>query len=290
LKVLIVGSSGYIGTKLSRYLVENQIQTSGVDLLPSKVDGIEHLQMDFLHLEENFLKNFTHIVLLAASSSVRACEDNRVESLTNNIVSLEALLCKIYGNQTLIFASSGSVYDGVNSLEATEDFTLATPRNLYDLTKRMGEELIKLSSKRSVVLRFGTVSGPSDNIRGDLVINKMVKDARESRFVTVSNKHVNRAFLSIDDLCNWIQRIIMTDSSGPKMNIVNLSSFNSTMGNLGQSVAAYFEVPIIEGQDGSTYNFSMNSEKAERIFAYKAQDTLYDVIGKLDEYYSSLMN
>jgi UDP-glucose 4-epimerase len=287
-KVLLIGGEGYIGSKLKIYLTSRNIQVTSVDTRPSSADGSPHICCSFEKLETSMLVEFSHVILLAAHSSVLMCSQDPVGAVTNNLSNLETLLNRLDSRQVLIFASSGSVYDGVRDRPAIEEISLATPRNLYDLTKRAGEDLIRLHANPSVILRFGTVSGPSPVMRQDVVINKIVYDAFFHSKITISNGHVNRAILSIDDLCEAMNLLISMKNFENGSQTLNLASFNTSLTDLGTQVSLMTGASIQIGEPSGTYDFSMSIDKANRFLSYSPKDSLQTIVDKLVKMYRSV--
>jgi len=281
-KILIVGSSGYIGSKLSLFLVMNGYEVVGLDKIEAQVQHVPTLIMDFKKLQKNDLKEYRHVILLAAHSSVADSKNDPLGTIENNILGLENLIAIMSQEQILYFASTASLYDGKREAEAEETDSLSSPRNIYDLSKRVGEDLINLSDKNSRIFRFGTVNGPSLKMRYDLVMNAMVRSAMRDRLIYLSNPYVHRAILSIDDLCDGVLNTIRTSNCNVKQEILNLVSFNTTIMNIANEVSKHFGVPIKEVPSGPTYDFSMSSKKAERIIEFKPKDSLIEIILKLE--------
>jgi len=284
-RVLLIGSNGYIGSALQEHFLKVGIQFQGIDTKNSQAHPVNSNSKDFGLLTKREVREFSHVVLLAAHSSVQMCSADPVGAITNNLANLENLLNIITESQTFVFASTGSVYDGVQGKQATEDTPLSTPRNIYDFTKRAGEDLIRMHKARSIIFRFGTVSGPSPHMRKDVVINRMVSDALANGYLTISNAHVHRAILSIDDLCEGISLSMTNIQSIDTPLVFNLSSFNSTVKNLGSTIAKATGATIKEGISGSTYDFSMSNTKASKFFGFMPQDNIDNIINKLMKKY-----
>ena len=289
-KVLVIGSSGYIGSKLTHFLETNGLDVCGIDKKKSFQSKIPTNLMDYGDLLKSDIKDFKHIVLLAAHSSVFESTQDPIGTLINNVVNLQNLLSIMSEDQILYFASSASVYDGIKGVQAEEIETLKTPRNIYDLSKRTGEELIAINSIKSLIFRFGTVNGSSPNMRFDLVINAMVLSAMKNKKVYLSNPHVHRAILSIDDLCSAVTHSIQMNIAESKSEIINLLSFNTTIGEIATQISEYFEVPIIEKETGPTYDFSMSAMKADSILGFKPKHSIMDIVKGIEHNIQKIQN
>jgi nucleoside-diphosphate-sugar epimerase len=281
-KILIIGSSGYIGSRMSKFLAESGFDVQGLDLTESHITNFQTTKRDYRVLEKRDIRDYKYLILLAANSSVAQSKSDPIGTIENNILGLQNLISMMNDNQILFFASSASVYDGVKNYQAHEKEVLAPSRNIYDLSKRTGEDLIVMNKVNSVIFRFGTVNGPSPNMRYDLVINAMVLSAIRDKKIFLANPNVHRAILSIDDLSSAVLNAIQTNCGASKVEILNLVSFNTTIGEIAMEISRYFNVPIVNMESGSTYDFSVSSRMAEERIAFEPKDKLRDLIMKLE--------
>ena len=289
MNVLVIGGSGYIGSRLVEKLVEQGISTMVWDLnqLPLSLSNkVEFVQRDFLNIVPSDLTHFETVVLLAGVSSVRASQLNPALAVRANIEGLVKLF-SVLGDKLLIYASSGSVYDGCGGYPAAEDLPLSQPRNIYDLTKQAGDGMAAFYGHRWLGLRFGTVNGVSQNMRADLVINRMTLTATQNGFVEIANPHVHRAILCIDDLTNFIARIVQEDVKELYSGFLNLASFNATIGEIGNQISYQLNVPIKELPSSNTYNFSMSTTKARSIFGFQPIGTLEQLTMSLSTHWTN---
>lgn len=289
MRVLVIGGSGYIGSRLVQELIELGIPTTVWDLDPpseSLIGKAEFIQRDFLNVVSSDLAEFDSVVLLAGVSSVRKAQGNPALTVRVNIEGLVRLFSQI-GNKLLIYASSGSVYDGCGEHLAGEDSPLSQPRNIYDLSKQVGDEIATIYGHRWLGLRFGTVNGVSQNMRTDLVINHMTLTAHRDGVVEIANPHVHRSILCIDDLARFVSKVVQTQPSEMYSGIVNLASFNTSIGDIGRHVAEYFKVQIKELPPSLTYDFSMLTTKAIAMFGFEPIGTLEKITNSVATKYAN---
>jgi dTDP-4-dehydrorhamnose reductase len=236
----------------------------------SKIIGRDGYIGSTLELPES---DFT--VLLAGHSSVKMCENDPEGAWTNNVDFFRATL---RSSSKLIYASSASVYDGVvNPTEDTNEFNL---KGMYDLTKRTIDNLALLSNKETYGLRFATVNGWSPNLRIDVMLNKMVFDAKTTGKITVVNPQLVRPILGIDDLGRAINAII---TSGKDLRgIYNLASFSASVLDMARAVADRYEANITVIQNNNNpYAFGISTKKFEKAFNFEFKDTLETVLDSL---------
>jgi len=263
MNVLSIGC-GYIGHRLiEKSKFKDKITASDYDV--DKKDDVDILA-DYRDLRTDFLKQFTHIIWLAGHSSVPQSISDPAGCISNNLSGLIGLTEK-YKN-TLIYASSGSVYSGVDCEFCSEDSPLGTPYNIYDFTKTSFDNYQLLNKSAIVGLRFGTVVGAGKYMRDELLLNSMVKAAVNESIVRVANNSNYRPVLWIDDLIDAID--ILLNSDPQKLSrVYNLYSTVNTMGGFAEAVSKKFSVPIKNMGNSQTYNFGMSNELFEKSFDYK---------------------
>jgi nucleoside-diphosphate-sugar epimerase len=281
-KILVIGGSGYIGNKLVK-----QLQCDSVDLRwfggPDST-----LMQDYATLNKEFLSQYSHIVLLAGHSSMAMCDNNWQSAWQNNIVSFANLIGKLDRNQILIYASSGSVY-GNGGMNRTETMSLATALVEYDLTKQLCEEIAKGAICKTVGLRFGTLSGPADYARSDLMLNAMIHSAKTKNTIECFNGHNHRSILGINDCIRAIETIITQDAILEQHEIFNLASLSNSIETFAKSAASVLNVPLINHEKiTNTFSFELNCNKFIHKFNFTFTDTVESILAELVEKYDSI--
>lgn len=288
-KVLIIGGYGYVGSHLCSELENTRIKYEICDIgVRGKPDPTRKalMEKDLVDLTSDDLRGFDCIVNVGGTSSVNAALKNPIETLKNNVMGHQHLLTLTkMENKRYIYASSGSVYNGSHRIESMESDPLTPSHNIYDFSKVTSDELSRINSGRWTSLRFGTVIGPSPNMRHELVINKMVRDALIHKEITVANEESMRAILSIHDLTNIVIKLL---EEVPQANgIFNLASFNASMLELAEGVSAITGAKIRHSKPTSTYDFSMSTEKIRFTLPNIEFDGLEKVVFRLIGFYNS---
>ena len=272
IKVLILGGSGYIGSKL-KILLSNDFDVS--------VYGTR--EQDYNLLTKEFLSGYTHIILLAGHSSVLSCDGPLKGVWNNNVRNFKNLTNKLDDNQKLIYASSSSVYsvDVESETSFTEEMMNYSFVNYYDLTKIsldiLAETMIK-NGKNIIGLRFGTVNGESPVLRTDVMINSMTHSALTNGVINVTNKDVQRPILALKDLSRAMHKIISSDFvSG----IYNLASFNSTVGEIANTVGSILNIPVVDNGSTDTYNFIVDCSKFEKTYDFAFTETIESITNEV---------
>lgn len=256
-KVCCIGGLGYIGTALQ-----------------------EVLKADYVGRHDKFNESeYDTIILLAGHSSVAMCQNDPEGAWDNNVTYFTEILNRLRPDQRLIYASSGSVYNQIADSvdESCNQFNCG---GMYDLTKHTIDNLAQLSGKETYGLRFATVNGFSDVLRVDVMMNKMVNDVKENGYIHIANKDLSRPILGIHDLCRAIVKIV--DSKTDRRGIYNLSSFSATVGELADAVVKRFGGEVIELPDTPHYVFNINTDKFEKAYKFKFNDTVDSILTSLE--------
>lgn len=287
--VLVLGGAGYIGTTLAPYLQDNNCNVTVVDTnwfgnyLPSNINTI---QKDIFDLNQNDLVGFDTVIFLAGLSNDPMAEFSPKDNFIYNtgMPAYIGFLAKEAGVKRLIFASSCSVYGYTHNSTFTED-DVAISNYPYGVSKLQGERsLLALADENFSVVCFrqGTVSGYSPRMRLDLALNTMFKNALNKGEITLSNPKIWRPILGLIDLCEAY--LLAINSNLQKGEVINISSFNTTIGELAQTVKLFvkqqFGLEInITNQNVQDYrNYKVSTDKALQLLNYKPKQDAYSIM------------
>ena len=292
-KIIILGSNGYIGSRLSeRWKATHQL--SLVDTCWFDEPKENTFVDDINNLSKEFIQSHDVVILLAGHSSVKMSEGKLISAYTNNVTNFINLIEKIGKHQKFIYASSSSVYGDVGEDVVTENYNHFKPHNQYDITKH----IIDLYAERSGVeyygLRFGTVCGYSPIMRTDVMINSMVSSAIEEGEIKLYIKDIMRPILGMEDLCKSVECII--DSTKNNRGIYNLASFNSTAEEIAYTVGDITNTPVVEYKTDPNnitniksqtkyYNFSISSTKFSMKYNFSFRETIESITKSIVDNY-----
>jgi nucleoside-diphosphate-sugar epimerase len=287
-KTLIIGSGGYIGSRLSK-----EIQADGVDINWFKKGNKD---IDFKDLTRDYYSQYNNIILLAGHSSVKMSEGNLNSCFNNNVRNFIDLLEKL-DKQKLIYASSSSVYGSVGGKTVNEKYFGFEPYNQYDISKHTADLYAQKSDVEYYALRFGTVNGCSPFLRSDVMINAMVNSALTDGHIKLYIKDTMRPILGINDLCEAIRYILA--SGEDKRGLYNLASFNKTAEQIAYEVANVMGVEVLEFEADPTqikntknqtkaYNFSISTLKFRKEFGFKFKDTVEGLATELKDRWNDM--
>ena len=287
-KILLIGGSGYIGSRLQESLDVDVIDINWFNDSESGIDYSELTREDY--------SKYDTIILLAGHSSVKMSEGNLNSCFNNNVRNFIDLIEKL-DKQKLIYASSSSVYGSVGGKTVNEKYYGFEPYNQYDISKHTADLYAQKSNIEYYGLRFGTVNGNSPVLRTDVMINAMVNSALKDGHIKLYIKDTMRPILGITDLCRAIETIV--ESNEDKRGLYNLASFNKTAEQIAYEVADVMGVEVKEYEVDPTqikntksqtkaYNFSISTLKFRREYKFKFQDTVESITSGLIENWSSM--
>ena len=231
-KVLVTGAAGFIGSHLSKRLLERGDEVVGIDNVNdyydvslkkarlAQLDGRQGFRFVKMSLEERegLLKlfkeeRFDKVVNLAAQAGVRYSLVNPYAYIDANIVGFINILegCRHNGVKHLVFASSSSVYGANTKMPFSVHDNVDHPVSLYAATKKANELMAHTYSHLYKLpctgLRFFTVYGPWG--RPDMALFLFTKAILEDRPIDVFNHgKMRRDFTYIDDIVEGIVRVV----------------------------------------------------------------------------------
>jgi nucleoside-diphosphate-sugar epimerase len=289
MRVLLIGSEGYIGSSLAFELRDYDLDCCDIGWFGANASVL--YKKDYRDIKGLTIEKYDAVILLAGHNSVKMCRDMKSAYL-NNVVNFMSLIDRL-GDVPLIYASSGSVYgNGEQFKQFFEHDPLPAPMNWYDHTKQEIDRIARLSGKNTYGLRFGTVNGASPNMRTELMLNSMVLSAQNTNLIKASNYKVNRAILALPDLNRAIKAILKhIEKKGAKnTGVYNLCSFNANIEYLVERTAHLTKSYIEKQEDSPTYSFMLNCQKFQETFDWAPKETVESIIldlqkncGKINE-------
>jgi len=237
LKVLVTGCAGFIGAALSQRLLARGDEVLGIDSLNNYYDvRLKFARLERLRKHPNF--SFFHaniayadsinpifkvhrparVVNLAAQAGVRYSLTHPHAYIDANVTGFLNILeaCRHHEVESLVYASSSSVYGANEDMPFSEDRMADHPVALYGATKRANELMAHayshLFNLPTTGLRFFSVYGPWG--RPDMALFVFTQRMLNNEAIDVFNfgQH-KRDFTYIDDIVEGIIKVLDTPAA-----------------------------------------------------------------------------
>lgn len=262
LKVLIVGGSGYVGTFLYSWLVNEGFDVDICDRgdRGHPADIPVRFAFDASYLRDADIREYDHILWFAGVSSVRDAVERPLRAIEDNVLTLSKLAALKREDAHLTYASSASLYSNVASngvVAALENDAVGSFSNPYDLSKYLFDLAAETLFAGTTALRMGTVCGFSPQLRRELIFNAMCLSAMENGYIGVANPGSFRSILFLDHLRKVVLGLL-TNNDLRSVRIMNVGSLSFSIGELAEQISAVLGSQIKRFPDGFTYSFTMN--------------------------------
>lgn len=276
LKILVTGGAGYIGSVLTRVLLDrgHQVtvldnfmyeQTSLLDCCPSPAFSVIRGDCRDERVLADALRGQDAIIPLAAIVGAPVCDSDRVAATSTNLDAI-TLLCRLATpSQRILYPVTNSGYGiGDKDTECTEESPLR-PISLYGETKVAAERAV-LDRGNSLTFRLATVFGSSPRMRLDLLVNDFVYRAMYDRALVLFESHFKRNYIHVRDVAKvFVHGLDQFDSLQGRPYNVGLDSANLSKKELCEAIQrhlpsfVFFEAPI--GRDPDQRDYVVSSAR-----------------------------
>ena len=302
--VLIIGGAGYIGSALTRRLLDLGYGVRVLDLLLYGDEPIrpfydhpnfELVYGDFRHIDAvvqaaRGVDSIVHLGAIVGDSACKLCGELTVE-INLRATRTIAEVGKGFGVRRFVFASTCSVYGA--SDEILDEHSALNPISLYARTKVESEKvLLSLADDNfaPVILRFGTVFGLSGRPRFDLVVNLLTAKAIQDGQVGIVGGQQWRPFVHVSDVAEAIRLALVAPKAAVCGQIFNVGSDaqNYQIADLGELIAEMVPTArVITEQKEDDRNYRVRFDKIYNELGFQAAHTVPDGIAEIIEAFAT---
>lgn len=300
MKVLVTGSSGYVGSSLVPFLLADGHHVRGYDLnwfgdgfLPKDNDHYRPTVADIRDIAafRKAVEGCEAVIHMACVSNDHSCQLDEALSTSINLDAFEPLVvaAKRAGVRRFIYASSSSVYGVSDAPDIREDHPLV-PLTLYNRYKGMCEPLLfkhQSPDFECVVIRPATVCGYAPRQRFDLTVNILTAHAVRHKKITVFGGKQLRPNLHIRDMVACYRMLLAAPAELIAGQVFNVGRQNMSVSDIAELVRYVvsrkmgFWADIETTESTDTRSYHVNSDKIRDVLGFEPQRTVEDAIRDL---------
>ncbi len=247
-KIIVTGGAGFIGSHLSRRLIEKGFEVHIVDNfftgkkenIPTGaiVHAVDIRDMNKVDKVFRSISSIYAVFHCAAIPMVQFSIDNPLESHEVNVDGIHNILILSvkYKARKFIYSASCSVYGDQDELPLREEMSPA-PKSPYALQKYFGEQACKTYSKvygiKTVSLRYFNVYGLGQDPNGNyaMLIAKFINQSKNKKPMTITGSgRQTRDFIYVSDVVDANMRALKSKKVG-NGEIINIGSGVNTSVN-----------------------------------------------------------
>tara|TARA_R100000030_G_scaffold62521_1_gene47330 strand:- start:3565 stop:4530 length:966 start_codon:yes stop_codon:yes gene_type:complete len=302
MKILITGGAGYLGSAITRKLIEKHEVIVYDNLMynqTSLVDLSHHPNFTFHYgdvREWSKLKYIVEqcdvIIPLAALVGFPSCEKDKELATSINLTQIQNIVDVLTDDQKILFPNTNSGYGTRTNKGEVDETDELTPISHYGVTKCDAEDYI-LENSNGIIFRLATVFGSSSRMRLDLLVNEFVYKLLTDKYITIFEKTFVRNFIHIQDVANVFDYMIDNyDKHKGEVFNVGLSDTNINKQQLVERIQKY--IPNISVtysdyyEDPDKRDYIVSNKKIEST-GWEPEFTLDDGIKELIQAYQMIV-
>ena len=263
--VLIAGGAGFIGSALTRYLLNLGSRITVVDdytrgnreNLHDHLNSIELIEKD-LSVETVSMRCVDIVVDLAAQVfGVRHLHRDGGQMLAKNIRTTVNLVEEAAhsGVARYVYVSSSCVYDFPGAVIPHREEDTGNPSSQYGQSKWYGENIVRAFAEQSgmkfAMTRLFNVYGPNESPNSPHVIVDFMRKAHEIRagradsFEIIGDGTQTRSFCHVDDIVRGL--VLLAADPRAEGQVFNLGAPDAmTIQSLAEKIVAMYEIANVK--------------------------------------------
>lgn len=310
MKIGITGAAGYIGSRVTKLLIEEGHEVVPIDnFYAAKLDevkGHKIIEADVRDKERisELFEDVDNIMHLAALTGVEECNEKPDEAFDVNVRGTENIARICRDNEvSLIFPCTMAVFGNPSSFPLSES-NLRNPVNEYGITKRMSEQDINLLSDGAFPSHIFIISNAygfheinEERIEKSVVINYFINRALDKKPITVYEPGTQeRDFIHVKDIAdaylNSAESLEDEESGSTSMTIASERSIsiielaNIVQEKVEERTGYQPEVKKVENPreyESLNERFDVDASKARKEIGFEAKRGLEENIEKMIE-------
>jgi nucleoside-diphosphate-sugar epimerase len=307
LRFLITGGAGFIGSNITKRLIEKGYfarvldnfatgQRSNLDSVINDIELIEGDIRDFWTVVKA-TKGIDYILHQAALPSVPRSIDNPLTTTEVNINGTLNLLeaARFNSVQRIVYASSSSVYGDSPDMPKEESMK-PMPKSPYAITKLAGEEYCmnfhQLYGLETVAIRYFNVFGPQQNpfSQYSAVIPKFINLLNQDKPPTIyGDGTTSRDFTYIENVVN--ANLLACEKKGAAGNVINVAcnkayTLNDLVAKLNNILGKDIKPIYGPAKKGDVKHSLADITKARKLLNYEPKIDFDEGLKKTVEWFS----
>ena len=300
MKIFLVGGFGFIGRRFIRKFADTHeitVYATQNDLQKAKnLPNLQNISIEQGFVEDEKLvdiikKHSPDVVIhLAALTGLVKCHKDPQNAFKINVFgTYNVINACIESSAKLIFLSSREVYGETKSSTSKEDDPLF-PKNVYGVTKMIGEQLIEASNKKNnldyTILRLTNVYGPEGDQYGAQII---INDAIKNKKIKILGGGQKLNYVYVEDVIQGINLVLSNPAASKQ--VFNVGSKDTMkIEDFAQKVIEIIgsdvKVEYMPMRETETSNFEPNLEKMEKELGFSIKTPFTEGLKNTINWYS----
>lgn len=286
MKTLVTGSAGFIGTHVSRALLDEGFEVTGYDQRESSVPEIKTVVGDLLDAETltDAVRGQDVVVHIGAIGDVYLAATNPELAAAVNVTgSTNIALAAEAAGARVVYASTWEVY-GEPVYEPVDEKHPCEPDHPYNITKLGGERMLlacdRLRDVPVLALRMGTAYGLG--MRPNSVFEIFIEKARDGEPITIQGDgSQGRQFTHARDIARAFVAAAKSEVRGMPLNVVSPEMIS--IKQLADMVTERFPTEVTYGQPrpGDVAPSYVSAARIEEVLGWKAEVSFEEGMAEL---------
>lgn len=286
MKTLVTGSAGFIGTHVSRALLDEGFEVTGYDQRESSVPEIKTVVGDLLDAATltDAVRGQDVVVHIGAIGDVYLAATNPELAAAVNVTgSTNIALAAEAAGARVVYASTWEVY-GEPVYEPVDEKHPCEPDHPYNITKLGGERMLlacdRLRDVPVLALRMGTAYGLG--MRPNSVFEIFIEKARKGEPITIQGDgSQGRQFTHARDIARAFVAAAKSEVRGMPLNVVSPEMIS--IKQLADMVTERFPTEVTYGQPrpGDVAPSYVSAARIKEVLGWKAEVSFEEGMAEL---------